>query len=162
MYSEDTKPLNRRHFLRTMICGAVAAQFFVPGRSEAKEFSIEVWKSPTCGCCNDWITHLEDNGFKVTSYNDGATDAMDRLGMPYKYGSCHTAEVEGYAIEGHVPAREIYRLLDERPDAVGLSVPAMPRGSPGMDGPQYGGVKDPYDVLLIGRDGEATVFQSYR
>ena len=123
---------------------------------------MQVWKSPTCGCCNDWITHLEESGFSVTSYNEGATDAMDRLGMPYKYGSCHTAEVEGYAIEGHVPAKEIYRLLDERPDAIGLSVPAMPRGSPGMDGPMYGGVKDPYDVLLIGRDGEATVFQSYR
>ncbi len=87
---------------------------------------------------------------------------MKRLGMPFKFGSCHTAEIDGYAIEGHVPAREILRLLDERPEAIGLSVPAMPRGSPGMDGPQYGGVKDPYDVLLIGHDEEATVFQSYR
>lgn len=162
MNNQDTKSLNRRHFLRTMLCGALAVQFFVPGRSKAAELEIEVWKSPTCGCCNDWITHLETNGFTVKSYNEGATDAMDRLGMPYRYGSCHTAEIEGYAIEGHVPAREIYRLLDERPDAVGLSVPAMPRGSPGMDGPEYGGVKDPYDVLLIDHDGEATVFQSYR
>ncbi len=87
---------------------------------------------------------------------------MIRLGMPFSYGSCHTAAIEGYAVEGHVPVREILRLLDERPDAVGISVPAMPRGSPGMDGPMYGGVKDPYDVLLIDHDGEATVFQSYR
>ena len=82
--------------------------------------------------------------------------------MPVRFGSCHTAEVDGYTIEGHVPATEIYRLLDERPDAIGLTVPAMPRGSPGMDGPQYGGVKDPYDVLLIDRGGQASVFQSYR
>lgn len=82
--------------------------------------------------------------------------------MPVRFGSCHTGEVEGYAIEGHVPAREIHRLLDEKPQAIGLSVPAMPRGSPGMDGPAYGGVRDPYDVLLIDEKGEARVFQSYR
>ena len=134
----------------------------MPGRSAAEELLIEVWKSPTCGCCNDWITHLEANGFSVTSYDEGSTEAMIRLGMPFKYGSCHTASIAGYAIEGHVPAREIYRLLEEQPEAIGLSVPAMPRGSPGMDGPEYGGVEDPYDVLLIGHDGEATVFQSYR
>ena len=89
-------------------------------------------------------------------------EALKRLGIPPRFGSCDTAEIEGYAIEGHVPAREILRLLDERPDAVGLSVPAMPRGSPGMDGPAYGGIADPYDVLLIGKDGKASVFQSYR
>ena len=152
----------RRQFIRTLFFGAAAAYVGVPARSVAKELSIEVWKSPTCGCCNDWITHLEENGFSVTSYNEGGTEAMERLGMPFKFGSCHTAEIDGYAIEGHVPAREILRLLEEKPDAIGLSVPAMPRGSPGMDGPQYGGVKDPYDVLLISREGEATVFQSYR
>ncbi len=157
-----TANLKRRQVIKSLLCGAVAAHVIVPGRSTAKELSIEVWKSPSCGCCNDWITHLEDNGFSVTSYNEGSTEAMIRLGMPFKYGSCHTASIEGYAIEGHVPAREILRLLQEKPDAVGLSVPAMPRGSPGMDGPQYGGVNDPYDVLLIGHDGEATVFQPYR
>ncbi len=81
--------------------------------------------------------------------------------MPERYGSCHSAEVGGYALEGHVPAREIVRILGERPEAVGLSVPAMPRGAPGMDGPAYRGVTDPYDVLLIGRDGGASVFESY-
>jgi hypothetical protein len=75
---------------------------------------------------------------------------------------CHTGEAAGFAIEGHVSAREIDRLLEERPDAIGLAVPAMPRGSPGMDGPVYGGVRDPYDVLLIRRDGNAVVYQSYR
>jgi hypothetical protein len=85
-----------------------------------------------------------------------------RQGIPEALGSCHTGVIEGYALEGHVPAREIRRLLAERPDAIGLSVPSMPRGSPGMDGPVYGGVRDPYDVLLVGRDGSASVFQSYR
>ena len=153
---------DRRQFVRSLLYGAVTAPLLVPGRSAAEKFSVEVWKSPTCGCCEDWITYLEASGFSVTSYDEGAVEAMERLGMPTRYGSCHTAAVEGYAIEGHVPAREIYRLLEERPDAIGISVPGMPRGSPGMDGPMYGDVKDPYDVLLIGRDGEATVFQSYR
>ncbi|MBL8287831.1 MAG: DUF411 domain-containing protein [Rubrivivax sp.] len=123
---------------------------------------VEVWKSPTCGCCHDWITHLRANGFAVTTHDDGNTAARGRLNMPMRYGSCHTALVEGYAIEGHVPAREIRRLLKERPRAVGLAVPAMPIGSPGMDGPAYGGRRDPYDVLLVARDGTATVYQSYR
>ena len=162
MNRRSTAHWNRRQVVRSLLFGAVAAHFIVPGRSTAEDLSIEVWKSPTCGCCNDWIKHLEANGFSVTSYDEGSTEAMIRLGMPFKYGSCHTASIEGYAIEGHVPAREIYRLLEERPEAIGLSVPAMPRGSPGMDGPMYGGVEDPYDVLLIGNDGEATVFQSYR
>ncbi len=162
MNSQGKINSKRRELLRSLLFGAVAAHVVVPHRSAAEGLSIEVWKSPECGCCDDWITYLEDNGFSVTSYNEGGTDAMTRLGMPFKYGSCHTAEIEGYAIEGHVPVREILRLLEERPDAVGLSVPAMPRGSPGMDGPEYGGVQDPYDVLLIDRDGDATVFQSYR
>lgn len=162
MNRQGTINWKRRQFVRSLLYGAVAAHFIVPGRSAAKDLSIEVWKSPTCGCCKDWITHLEANGFSVTSHDEGGTEAMIRMGMPFKYGSCHTASIDGYAIEGHVPAREIHRLLEERPEAIGLSVPAMPRGSPGMDGPMYDGVKDPYDVLLIQRDGEATVFQSYR
>jgi len=84
------------------------------------------------------------------------------MGIPVKFGSCHTAVVDGYALEGHVPAKEIRRLLKERPQAVGLAVPGMPVGSPGMDGPEYKGRKDPYDVLLVARDGGARSFQSYR
>ena len=162
MHHQGTGDWNRRQFVGSLLCGAFTTCLSVPGLSAAADYSIEVWTSPECGCCKDWITYLEANSFSVTSYDEGAIEAMERLGMPTRYGSCHTASVEGYAIEGHVPAREIYRLLEERPDAVGISVPGMPRGSPGMDGPLYGGVKDPYDVLLIGRDGDATVFQSYR
>lgn len=123
---------------------------------------VEVWKSPQCGCCADWIAHLEREGFSTRTFATGNDAARKRLGMPDAYGSCHTARVDGYLLEGHVPAREVRRLLRERPDALGLAVPAMPLGSPGMDGPEYAGRHQPYDVLLVARDGRARVWQSYR
>lgn len=162
MKRNDTTNLKRRQLMGSLLFGTVAVSFIGPGRARAADLAIEVWKSPTCGCCKDWITHLEDNGFSVSSYDEGNSEARKRLGMPIKYGSCHTASIDGYTIEGHVPAREILRLLDEKPEAIGLSVPAMPRGSPGMDGPMYGGVVDPYDVLLIQHDGESIVYASYQ
>lgn len=122
---------------------------------------VEVWKSPTCGCCKDWVTHLESHGFTVKVNDTGNTAVRKRLKVAEQYGSCHTALVGGYAIEGHVPARDIQRLLKERPAAVGLAVPGMPIGSPGMDGPEYGNQKDPYDVLLLRADGSAAVFASH-
>lgn len=131
-------------------------------RAHAALPAVEIWKSPDCGCCKDWVKHLQANGFAVRVHDVGNTDARAALRMPIAFGSCHTAKVGGYAIEGHVPAREIRRLLKERPDAIGLAVPAMPLGSPGMDGPEYGGRKTPYDVLLIARDGSSRVFQTYR
>lgn len=161
MKTPDRNHWNRRRVFQTLLGGSAALPF-MPVLAAADGWMIEVWKDPGCGCCDDWITHLEENGFDVTAYNEGGVQAMRRLGMPTRYGSCHTAEIGGYAIEGHVPARDILRLLDEQPDAVGLSVPGMPRGTPGMDGPQYGNVVDPYDVLLIDKDGNASVFQSYR
>ena len=151
--------LGRRQLLGSLVLGSALAGI---GPAMASDRKMKVWKSPLCGCCVDWIKHLEENGITVETFDEGNSDARERLGMPVKYGSCHTGEIEGYAIEGHVPAREILRLLDEKPQAVGLSVPAMPRGSPGMDGPAYGNVVDPYDVLLIDKDGTATVYQSYR
>ncbi|WP_157264200.1 DUF411 domain-containing protein [Azohydromonas aeria] len=123
---------------------------------------VEVWKSPTCGCCKDWITHLEANGFRTKVHDSGNNAMRSRVGIDVKYGSCHTALIGGYALEGHVPAREIQRLLKERPAAIGLAVPGMPVGSPGMDGPDYGGQKDPYDVLLLRKDGTALTYQTYR
>lgn len=95
-------------------------------------------------------------------HDEGNGAARERLGIPAKLGSCHTGRVGGYAIEGHVPAREVQRLLKEKPKAVGLAVPGMPVGSPGMDGPAYGDQRDPYDVLLVLADGSTRVFQSYR
>jgi hypothetical protein len=122
---------------------------------------VEVWKSPTCGCCKAWMAHLEREGFRVTAYETGNTAARSRLGIPTRLGSCHTALVQGYAIEGHVPAADIRRLLRERPAAVGLAVPGMPLGSPGMDGPAYGNRTEPYEVLLVARDGSTQVFNRY-
>ena len=124
--------------------------------------SIEVWKDPNCGCCKDWIVHMEKHGFAVKVHDSGNTAMRRRLGIELKYGSCHTALVAGYAIEGHVPARELQRLLRERPKALGLAVPGMRVGSPGMDGEVYGDRRDPYDVLLLGADGSAKPYQSYR
>lgn len=131
-------------------------------RAATRRTPVEVWKSPTCGCCKDWIRILQTEGFDVSVHDDGNDVARERLGMPIAYGSCHTARVEGYVLEGHVPPAAIRRLLRERPPVLGLAVPGMPRGSAGMDGPAYGGVRDPYDVLLVQRDGRAQVFQSHR
>jgi len=109
------------------------------------------------------MAYMEKNGFTVRANDDGSNAAARRrFGIADRYGACHTAAVEGYAVEGHVPAREIRRLLAERPDAIGLAVPKMPIGSPGMDGPPYGGEHEPYDVLLLTKDGGSRVFQSYR
>lgn len=123
---------------------------------------ITMWKSPSCGCCKDWEIYLQKNGFNVKAIPQGNDQIRKKLGMPIQYGSCHTALINGYVIEGHVPSREIKRLLIEKPIALGLAVPAMPIGSPGMDGPEYGGKKDPYDVLLIGMNGQPSIYQSYK
>ena len=130
--------------------------------SQSAASEIEVWKSPSCGCCKDWITHLENAGFRVKTHDNGNNTIRAQLRMPTKYGSCHTGRIGGYAIEGHVPARDIQRLLLEKPTAIGLSVPNMPVGSPGMDGPAYGDRHDPYDVLLVQADGSARVYASYK
>ncbi|MGH8618631.1 MAG: DUF411 domain-containing protein [Burkholderiales bacterium] len=124
--------------------------------------AITVWKSPDCSCCKDWVAHLARNGFTVKVNDTGNTSARARLGIPAALGACHTAEIAGYALEGHVPAKEIFRLLKERPMAVGLAVPGMPLGSPGMDGPDYGNQRTPYDVLLVQKNGSTRVYQSYR
>lgn len=148
---------------RALIVGALAIG--LPQRAGARFGEpaprVEVWKSPTCGCCQDWIAHMQANGFRVKTHDTGNTAARARLKVAERYGSCHTAVVDGYAIEGHVPASEIRRLLKERPAAIGLAVPGMPIGSPGMDGPEYRGRKDAYDVLLLRTDGTASVYRRY-
>ena len=119
---------------------------------------IEVYKSATCGCCTEWVKHLQDNGFTVKAHDvANPSDYREKFGIPQELGSCHTGMVNGYAIEGHVPAREIRRLLAERPKARGLAVPAMPMGSPGMEGHR----NDPYDVLLVQANGRRKVYQHY-
>lgn len=152
--------MQRRFFVHAM-AGLAGTALLAPTLMAQTRPQVEVWKDPNCGCCKDWVTHMEANGFDVKVHDSGNTAARKRLGVPDKLGSCHTALVGGYAIEGHVPAREVHRLLKERPAAVGLSVPGMPVGSPGMDGPEYGTRKDPYDVVLISRSGATHVYQSY-
>ena len=123
--------------------------------------TVEMWKDPSCGCCQDWVEHMQTNGFTFTVHETGNTGARSRLGMPQKLGSCHTAVVGGYVLEGHVPASDVRKLLQQKPRALGLAVPGMPVGSPGMDGAVYGDRRDPYDVLLVARDGSTKVFSSY-
>jgi hypothetical protein len=122
---------------------------------------MEVWKGPSCGCCQDWINIIQKAGFKVITHDTGNTDARAKNGIPVELGSCHTALIGGYAIEGHVPVREIERLLAEKPDVVGLAVPSMPIGSPGMDGPAYGNRTQAYNVLLVKKNGSTSIYQKY-
>lgn len=133
--------------------GALAGAAALPAWavSPAVATPIEVWKDPSCGCCQDWIAHMQQHGFACTVHESGNTGARARLGLPMRLGSCHTALVAGYVVEGHVPAADVRRLLREKPKALGLAVPGMPIGSPGMDGAAYGGRKDAYDVLLVTR-----------
>lgn len=152
------KPSSRRRFALALLAGGLAPAWL----RAAPAPSIEVFKSPTCGCCGDWVRHLQANGFLVQVRDVGNAAARERMKVPMRLGSCHTGVIAGYAVEGHVPAQDVHRLLRERPDAIGLTVPGMPVGSPGMDGPEYGGRRDPYDVLLIARDGSTRVFSSYR
>jgi len=123
--------------------------------------AVEVWKDPHCGCCEDWVVHLRQAGFSVKVNDQGNDAARKRLGIPDALGSCHTGSVQGYALEGHVPVKDIRRLLREKRRAVGLAVPGMPVGSPGMDGAVYKGRKDPFNVLLVAKDGSNTVFTAY-
>ena len=120
---------------------------------------IIVYKSETCGCCNDWIDHLEDNNFIVETFNreDMNLVKLQLGGVPSNLQSCHTAKIGDYIVEGHVHAEQITRMLKEKPDIKGLSVPGMPMGSPGMEGYR----NDAYDVLAFNDDDSFTVYASY-
>ncbi len=152
--------ISRRHALQTLALLAMSPSFV---HAASPMPAVDVYKSPACGCCGDWMKHLKASGFADVKVHEVPDTApwRARFGLPDKYGSCHTALVAGYVVEGHVPARDIKRLLAERPKAVGLAVPGMPVGSPGMDGPEYKGVKDRYDVLLVDAGGAAQVWARY-
>ncbi len=150
--------LSRRRLM--LGAGAAAALTAGPARAETGPL-IHVMKDPTCGCCSAWIEILERAGFVVTTENSGGTALMRykfRYGIPQDMVACHTGRIADYMIEGHVPPADIRRLLDESPDAVGLAVPGMPWGSPGM-GPES--ERQAYDVNLILRDGSTRVFTHY-
>lgn len=128
------------------------------GALHAASNEVEVLKSPYCGCCGKWVEHMRQAGFKlkVTEVKDTGAQ-RERLKMPQAVASCHTATVGGYALEGHIPAADVQRLLKEKPKARGIAVPSMPPGSPGMEGPQ----SLPYDTLLVKLDGSTAVFAKH-
>jgi hypothetical protein len=132
--------------------GAVAA---VNHTHTAEKPTMVVYKSPTCGCCTAWVDHVEANGFRVEVRDTvDVTPVKARHGLPANLASCHTALVDGYVVEGHVPADLIVRMLRDRPDVAGIAVPGMPMGSPGMEGPY----KDRYEVLTFKQDGSTAVY----
>ena len=141
-----------------VIAGAVLLGGLVTAQRTAGP-TVEVFKSATCGCCALWVKHLEANGFttKVTDVEDMST-VKTKYGIPARLQSCHTAVVNGYVLEGHVPAADVQRLLKDRPAVVGVAVPGMPIGSPGME---VGTTVQAYNVMTFDKQGQATVFASH-
>jgi hypothetical protein len=138
-------------FLAVALCAGFATPVFAT--------EVTVYKSPTCGCCKQWVMHMQANGFTVKAHDVAdIVQYKTANGVPLMLGSCHTAIVGGYVIEGHVPASDIRRLLKERPPVRGLAVPGMPVGSPGME---QGGHKDHYNVLTFDAQGRTTVYSSH-
>lgn len=150
--------MNRRSFL---VASAAATGLASRVAAQARAPRVEVYKSPTCGCCSAWIEHIKRAGFVVDA-RDVNQDALYALkaqsGITPELASCHTAVVDRYVVEGHVPASDVERLLVERPDAPGLSVPGMPIGSPGME---MGNQRDAFDTLLLRHDGSTEVFERH-
>ena len=146
----DAEPVRQ-----TAPAGSLPATVSAATDVDAARPVVTVYKSPTCGCCTAWAEHMREAGFPVETVDVGDMSAVKRrYGIPLGLQSCHTAVVDGYAIEGHVPAEDVKRLLAEAPEAGGLAVPGMPIGSPGME---QGDTVEPYEVLLVD-DGQATVF----
>jgi hypothetical protein len=144
--------------VRDLSLGLLLGAALLSSGAFAAEPIITVYKSPTCGCCSKWVEHLEENDFAVETVDIPDLRMVKSIaGIAPEHASCHTARVGDYVIEGHVPADDIRRLLEERPDARGLAVPGMPLGSPGMEAPQ----PEHYEVLLIDKEGKTTVFAEH-
>jgi hypothetical protein len=140
---------------RRIVCAALFGLAMAPVSLPAASSEVLVHKDPNCGCCGAWAKHLEAAGFAVTiKETSDRSKIRHHLGIPADLGACHTAEIGGYAVEGHVPATAIRRLIEERPDAAGIAVAGMPAGSPGM-----GGKPERYSVVLFGPGGRRTYMQ---
>ncbi len=154
--------LTRRAWIGVAVGGAVVAlggerwwRWANPGTVDANATPIQVFASPSCKCCHAWMDHLEANGFHVSKeLVSDVTPLKRKYGVPQPLWSCHTAIVDGYAVEGHVPADVIRKVLTDRPAFAGLAVPGMPNGAPGMEG----ATKDRYDVIAFSRTGETEVY----
>ena len=145
---------------RRILLAAALALASATATAAAALPTLVVHKSAYCGCCKLWVEHMKKAGFKVEVVETEQLDAVkDRAGVPDDQRSCHTAEVGGYFVEGHVPAADILRLLEEKPKAKGLALAGMPLGSPGMEVPD--GSKSPYKVMLVAADGKTQVFASH-
>ena len=147
--------------MKSRFCLAVATLALVSTSTLADTLEFEVAKTASCGCCNAWIEHIRAAGHDVRTSNmdmGSLTQLKLKLGIRPQHASCHTATVEGYVIEGHVPVADIERLLEERPPAIGLSAPGMPMGSPGME---VGTYREAYDVVLVKPDGTSEVWSHY-
>ena len=148
--------------LKSILRAATLATTVLVASPRWAEETVEVLKSASCGCCIAWGEHMREQGFAVSEKNVSLVElntAKNEAGLREEHKSCHTAYVDGYVVEGHVPAEDVRRLLTERPDAIGLAVPGMPFGSPGMGEP--GPDAEPYDVLLVKRDGSTEVYSSH-
>jgi hypothetical protein len=143
------------------LISTIALLILLHGGVQAEGVRMDVKKTATCGCCQAWVDHLKQSGLPVSTENM-ALGTLARFkrqhGIGVQHQSCHTGRIAGYTIEGHVPASDIKRLLAQRPDAIGLSVPGMPMGSPGME---VGHEREAYNVLLLKKDGSTEVFASY-
>ncbi len=139
-------------------CASVFALVILVSCNSADPIAITVYKTPTCGCCVKWVDHLEAGGLAVEAIDvENLAWVKKENGVPIELASCHTALVDGYVIEGHVPVEDVLRLLEERPDVAGLAVPGMPIGSPGMEGPN----PEPYDVLAFTNEGSTHSYASH-
>jgi hypothetical protein len=149
--------IGRRGFLGISAAAMVACA--APAAPPALAKSIKVYRSPSCGCCGGWVDHLRAAGFQVAvEMIDDVGLIAQRLGVPDELRSCHTGEIAGYFVEGHVPASDVERLLREKPAARGIAVPGMPIGSPGME---MGGRREPFQTLLVDRKNTISVFATH-
>jgi len=124
-----------------------------------KPVDMVVYRSPSCSCCKKWVDHVKQNNFNIQDIvTDDVQAIKNKYGVPAEMASCHTAIVDGYVVEGHVPAGDIVTLLKTKPKVIGLSVPGMPKGTPGME---MGGTKDPYEVISFDRDKRFAVFSKH-
>ena len=148
----------KKAFTAIVIAGTVSLGGLVAAQ-RATAPVVEVFKSPTCGCCANWVKHLEANGFRTTVTDvEDMSQVKAKYGVPGRLQSCHTAVVNGFVLEGHVPAADVQRLIKERPAVVGVAVPGMPVGSPGME---VGNTVQPYSVMTFDKQGQTTVFASH-
>jgi hypothetical protein len=148
----------RRSVLLLVVAAALAWTSNVWLAAQTAKPQLTVYKSPTCGCCSKWVEHMQANGFDVKAINVDDVDKVKREhGVPASAASCHTGLVNGYVVEGHVPADAVLKMLKDKPAIAGIAVPGMPMGSPGMEVP--GGQKDPYTIVSFDKTGKTAVYQ---